>query len=332
MATIEDVVCVSGVSRSTVFRFLKGSQVRPAVREAIQGAMRELGYSFDPRHSRGDLLLLVSIMERFEGVTVYADMVAGIMGRAANLGLQVKLHSGQGSLLAEAEGAKVGGKRLGAIFVGKDDAEEERESAELAGAGVPHVFVNRTFEDPGRSFVSVDLRRAAREAVDYLLSLGYRDIGTWGCPADHRIDREKMAGFRDAFAARGLSLPSACFSQDADGELEEVARRLLDAGSFPRAWFGLSDMHLMRLGVVLRDRGLLVPEDVALVGMDDQEASKYFSPPLTTVRIPFRQAGASAVDLLLGLIENPMEASVRIYLKHELVIRESCGSRMQAHG
>jgi len=332
MATIEDVVRLSGISRSTVFRFLKGSQVRPAAREAIQSAMHELDYSYDPRSGRGDILVVVAVKERFEGMTVYADMVAGIVNRASTLGLHLKLHSGNGSLLGEADRSQAERRRVGVIFVGKDDAEEEAESAELAAAGIPHVFVNRVFSDPRRSFVSVDLRRAAHDAVAHLLSLGYADIGTWGRPADYRIDREKLAGMRDAFEERGLPPPSKVFTYETDGDLEPAARRLLAEGRFPKAWFGLSDTHLMRLGVVFREAGLRVPEDVALVGMDDQEPSRFFSPPLTTVRIPFRQAGTSAVDVLLGMIEHPAQESIHMYLKHELVVRESCGAKAAVHG
>lgn len=327
MATIDDVVRASGISRSTVFRFLNGSRIRPAAREAIQAAMRELDYFFDPRGSRSDILLLISVKESFEGVAVHGDMVAGIIGRASSLGLGVKIHSGQGPILSETERARAGKQRVGVLLIGKSEREEEAEAAVLLASGTPHVFLNRVFGDPDRSFVSIDQRRAAREAVEHLLAQGHSEIGAWGCPADYRVDREKLAGYDDAFAARGLSPPACRFAQDRDGELEAVARRLIDAGSFPRAWFGLSDMHLMRLGAVLREAGLRIPEDVALVGMDDQEASQFFSPPLTTVRIPFRQAGASAVDILLGLIENPEERSIHLYLKHELIIRESSGRK-----
>jgi DNA-binding LacI/PurR family transcriptional regulator len=332
MATIDDVARVSGISRSTVFRFLNGSQIRPVARDAIQGAMRELNYFFDPRGSRSDIVLIVSLKEHFEGVTVYGDMIAGIMNRAAGLGLAVQQHVGPGPLAPEAERAHEGKKRVGALLIGKSASEEDAESAELVAAGVPHVFLNRVFDEPDRSFVSIDLRRAAREAVDYLLSLGYGDVGTWGCPAEYRVDRAKLEGYREAFAARGLPPPASCFVQERDGELEPLARRLLAEGRFPRAWFGLSDMHLMRLVTVLREAGLEIPRDVALVGMDDQEASRFFSPPLTTVRIPFRQGGASAVDILLGLIENPAERSIHMYLKHELIVRESCGAKGASNG
>jgi DNA-binding LacI/PurR family transcriptional regulator len=333
MATIDDVVRVSGVSRSTVFRFLNGSQVRPAARGAIQGAMRELGYSYDPKRNFGDFLLIVSLKEHYEGVVVHSEMVAGIMAMSSSLGLHMKMHIGPGRILSgEAERLLAERGRVGVIFVGKSDADEEEESAELVAAGVRHVFINRVFEDRSRSFVSIDLRKAAREAVEHLLDLGYDEIGTWGCPGEYLLDKLKFEGYRDAFASRGLAPSKLCFSLGEDGDLEDVARRLLDEGRFPRAWFGLSDTHIMRLGVVLRERGLRVPEDVALVGMDDQETSKFFSPPLTTVRIPFRQAGAAAVEILLGLIENISEESVHMFLKHELVVRESCGAKAVVHG
>lgn len=332
MATIEDVVRASGISRSTVFRFLNGSQVRPAARDAIQGAMRDLGYSFDSRRSRGDFLLVVSIKDHYEGVSVHAEMLAGIMGRASALGLHVKLHVGAGRVLDDDGRAKAERGRVGAIFVGKPDAEEDEESAELASAGARHVFVNRVFEDRERSFVSIDQRRAAREAVGHLLDLGYGEVGTWGFPSSYRLDKEKIEGFREAFAERGLPVPAAVYTLEGDGDLEDVARRLLDGGRFPRAWFGASDTHLMRLGAVLRERGLRIPEDVALVGMDDQETSKFFSPPLTTVRIPFRRAGAAAVDILMNLVDHPEEESAHLFLRHELVVRESCGAKAAGRG
>jgi DNA-binding LacI/PurR family transcriptional regulator len=327
VATIDDVVRSSGISRSTVFRFLGGQNVRPQARDAIQAALRELNYFYNPRQTRSDIVLVVSVLERFEGQNVFADMVAGVMNRAAGLGLHVKLHAGRGPVIPEPKSRQAAGARYGVIIVGKSDPEEEAEAEELERLGLPHVFVNRVFVDPRRSFVSVDLRRAAREAVEHLLSLGRVAIATWGRPGEYRLDREKMAGYRDAHAARGLPAPSGCYSYEKDGDLEDVARRLFSSASRPDAWFGLSDTHLMRLANVIREFDLRIPEDIALVGMDDIEPSRFFSPPLTTVRIPFREAGAAAVDVLLGLVENPLEDSVKVLLKHELVVRESCGAR-----
>jgi LacI family transcriptional regulator len=330
MATINDVIRISGVSRSTVFRFMRGNAVRPQAKAKIQQTMRELNYFYNPRDSRQDILFVVSVMEHFEGMHVYADMVAGVMSRATGLGLHVILDSQGGAKICERMGQSDKWDRMGVILIGKRADEEDAEAREYRQRGIPFVFVNRVFEDSTRSFVSADLRAAARQATEHLLDLGYRDIGTWGRPKDYSIDQEKLAGYLEAFTLRGLPTPAAYCTYEDDGDLEPVARRLFSSSERPRAWLGLSDTHIMRLGIVLRELGLHVPEDVALVGMDDIEASRYFNPPLTTVHFPFRQAGSTAVDLLLTLIEDPVQSAAHVFLRHELVVRESCGAHLKA--
>jgi LacI family transcriptional regulator len=79
---------------------------------------------------------------------------------------------------------------------------------------------------------------------------------------------------------------------------------------------------------VLREAGLRVPEDVAVVGFDDIPLASMVEPPLTTVRQPIEQLGSMAVELLVSLMENPGEETVhRVVLPTELVIRASCGVR-----
>jgi DNA-binding LacI/PurR family transcriptional regulator len=323
MATIDDVVKAAGVSRSTVFRFLNGGNVRPQARETIQLAMKQLDYYYNPRHSREDIRLIVSLKDNYEGMTEYADMVSGIMSRAESLGLNVKLRSGYGPAIA-ASGAPIK-NRQGVIIIGKENREEEEEAAILRNLGIPYIFVNRVFTDLSTSFVSINLRLAAQEAVEYLIDLGYTSVGTWGRPATYRIDAEKMAGFRDAFKHRGLPVPPYHYTFEDNGDLVDVVRRLFRSGTFPRAWFGMSDNNLMLMAPVIREFKLRVPEDIALVGMDDIEPSRFFSPPITSVHIPFKEAGSRAVDALLGMLEDPLQLSARIILRHELIIRESCG-------
>ncbi len=327
MSTIDDVVKTAGVSRSTVFRFLAGHNVRLSAREAIQTAMKKLNYYYNPKHSRRNIVLVASVRDHFEGLTAYAEMVSGLMSRAEALGLTVRLHAGSGPALDDLRGTVK--NHYGVIIIGKSDQEEAAEAAALKRLGVPHVFVNRVFSDLEFSFVSADLRKAAQEAVEHLLSLGHRDIGSWGRPGDYRIDRDKMAGYRDAYLKWGLNPPELQYRYESDGELEDIVRRLFANKVFPHAWFGLSDSHLMRLLPLIREYGLRIPEDIALVGMDDLEPSRFFMPPITSVHIPFREAGATAVDALVGLLENPKRVSTRIILKHELIVRESCGAKLR---
>ena len=97
----------------------------------------------------------------------------------------------------------------------------------------------------------------------------------------------------------------------------------------PDAVFAASDM--MALGAVraIREAGLCVPENIAVVGFDDLPQSARSDPPLTTVRQPIQRTGAMAVEMLIELIEYPNGMPHRVVLPTELVVRTSCGSLLK---
>jgi LacI family transcriptional regulator len=97
----------------------------------------------------------------------------------------------------------------------------------------------------------------------------------------------------------------------------------------PDAVFVASDMMAIGAMRAMREAGLRVPEDVAVVGFDDLPQSARTEPPLTTVRQPTYRLGATTVDSLLDLIEYPDSSPRRIVLPTELVVRASCGSAQQ---
>lgn len=327
MSKSEDLVRLSGVSRSTVFRFLRGENVRSPARTAILAAMEQLNIRHENHSVHKGSTLLISIRPDFKAFKGYDLSINGFIEKAGTYGFRVELKTG--SARAAVDSRKTAPPRAGVLVLGKTVAEEEEESRLLREAGIPHVFVNRMFDDLRYSWVSVNHRSAAREAVVHLLESGHREIGTWGVPNSYRIDRDKRIGYTAALAERGLPIPDSCLDFDRNGDLEEAVQRLIDERRLPNAWFAASDEHAMRFIKVARENGIRVPDDVAIVGMDDVGPAEYLNPPLTTIHIPFREAGGAAVDALKHLIENPSEDSIRIVLKHELVVRESCGAHFQ---
>lgn len=328
MATTDELVTLSGVSRSTVFRFMRGGTVRPPARAAILSAMQQLNIVHRETPSNTGNLLQISVRRDFRSFKGYGQAIAGFMARAESFGFQVTLQMGNPILQDDLHKLKrkQEKKPVGVLILGMTMEEEEYEIKCFNQAGIPHVFINRIFEDPSVSWVSCDLRAAARGAVEHLLDLGHSDIGTWGVLSTSRIDRIKREGFIDAFKARNLSVPECCLDQDKDGDLEEAVQKLVDTKKLPRAWFCASDEHAMRFIKVARTNKLSIPEDIALVSMDDVESSEYLNPALTTVRMPFQTEGTLAFDALKHLIENPDEVSQRILVKHTLIVRESCGA------
>jgi DNA-binding LacI/PurR family transcriptional regulator len=165
-------------------------------------------------------------------------------------------------------------------------------------------------------------------AVEHLLRLGHERVATITGPLNMCAGQDRLEGYRQALAARGIPVDEDLIAEGdfTEGGGRAAMRRLLPHR--PTAVFAASDMMAVGAIKVLREAGLRVPEDVAVVGFDDIPLASMVEPPLTTVRQPIEQLGSMAVELLVSLMENPGEETVhRVVLPTELVIRASCGVR-----
>jgi DNA-binding LacI/PurR family transcriptional regulator len=329
-ATIDDVVELSGVSRSSVFRYLSGKRLKPELQEAVDMALRRTGYALGKEAEASSQEILLSSPSSTGGFRGYADIVEGVMTRAAEKGIRVRLGgrlgersgrapAGSGAeLLAAADGVS------GAILLGTTIIEEEADVRALQERGIPFVLVNRIFEGGGISFVSPDFEAAADEVVGHLIAIGRRRIALWDDGSEHfRMQRDKLSGYLLAHAEARLEAPSELlFHRDAES-IESVAGRALASASPPDAWFAMDDQAAMRVIRVARGRGLRVPEDLAVAGMNDIETASFAHPSITSVSLPFYEAGRTAVDMMSRLTNRPVESSIRILLAHRLIIRES---------
>lgn len=306
MSEIDDLVRVSGYSRSTVFRFLAGKAVRPAAQEAIRTAAKALSFRSVVGEAREDTAILLSVPPDFRGFRGFADAVEGIMRRAAERGVPVAFDQ-----------AQVGRKRYGVIVLGKGEREEDEERRLRDGQGVPCVLVNRMVDDQEASWVSVDFRAAAREAVARLIDAGCRRIACFAPTENRRVDKQKVEGALQEDGELRIVDPGGRTA-------EEAAAAEFTRGDPPDGWFSLSDAEAMQVIRAAAGVGLSVPGDLSVIGMNDTEGAAYFSPAITTLRVPFSACGAASVDAVLRLLDNPLERSVRIILRHLLIERESC--------
>jgi DNA-binding LacI/PurR family transcriptional regulator len=323
--TIEDVVRLSGVSRSSVFRYLSGKSLRPAIRDAVEAAMSRSGYSpgaFQPTaQSAAGFEILVSSSSALGGFRGYAEVVEGVMARAGEMGIGVRLSAGDGGRAVDA----ASGERTVVVILGKSISEEESEIRELRKRGIPFVLVNRRIEELDGlpvNYASADFRAAAAEAVGHLLDRGRRRVALWDDgSAFYRVAREKLEGWRSAYATRGLAAPEELLARRSAEGLEEAAPRLFALKA--DAWFAMDDEAALRAIRAASARGLRVPEDLAVASVNDSEAARLSHPSVTSVRIPFFEAGRSAADILARVVERSSETSVRILLGHTLMLRET---------
>jgi LacI family transcriptional regulator len=177
------------------------------------------------------------------------------------------------------------------------------------------------------SFVDVDNRSAARQAVEHLIHLGHQRIGCiTNAPSEYTGSADRLAGYRDALQAAGLPYDEQLvrFGNFAPESGYEMARSLLQESPQPTALFVASDVVAFGAMSAIRELGLTIPGDIALVGFDDVPLARYTNPPLTTIRLPATELGKKAGQTLVSLIQEGK--GEQTLLKTELVVRMSCGT------
>jgi len=322
--TIDDIVRLSGVSRSSVFRYLNGKKLRPSLMASVETAMRRLGYLSADDTEKTAFEIFLSTSSQFGSFRGYAEVVEGIVARAVDVGGNVRFGPGSGFEEGKGLPERTSNQRIGVVILGKTIEEEEKEVAYLRRQGIPFVLVNRMMDDAYSSFVSVDFFQAAKDAVQHLFSLGRTRIALWDDGSNvFRMQREKYRGYLAAYDEQGIPVPEELTTSKTMGELEDEAARLLSFSHRPDGWFAMDDRVAMRVIRVARSLGLRVPEDLAVIGMNDIETASISRPSISSVHIPFFEAGWTAVDVLARLIERPVERTIRIVLGHSVVPRES---------
>jgi LacI family transcriptional regulator len=193
-------------------------------------------------------------------------------------------------------------------------------------ANMPIVVIGRPFRSDNVSYIDVDNINASYNAVSHLIRLGHKRIGTITGPVNSTVGIDRKEGFYKALTERGLDIDESLIVEgdftDAGGY--HAMKKLLPAK--PDAIFAASDIMALGAMRAIREAGLRVPNDIAIVGFDDLPLATQADVPLTTVRQPVIQFGAKAVELLIDLIENGINPPRHIILGTELVIRDSCGA------
>jgi LacI family transcriptional regulator len=187
---------------------------------------------------------------------------------------------------------------------------------------------------PGTDVFSVDIDnvQGAKMAVNHLLDLGHRRIGIiTNAPLVYIASQQRLDGYYQALKKANAPTDTHLVQEgDFDGESGQAAmEKLLDNPTPPTAVFVASDMVALGALKTIRDRGLQVPQDVALVGFDDIPTAQFVTPTLTTVRVPTFSLGWSAAEALIDLIEQDTTEPTHTLLETELIIRESCGASLR---
>jgi len=192
--------------------------------------------------------------------------------------------------------------------------------AVLRERGMPFVFGGRSARAAESDFsVDVDNAAGARKAVEYLLGNGARRVATVAGPQDMEVGRARLAGYRAAVS--GPELVSYGDFSEAGGA--KAMRTLLEFEPDLDAVFVASDLMASGALRALRDAGLRVPQDVAVIGFEDAPVARQCEPPLTTVHQPVEEMGRRMAELLVCRIRREPVANSHVLLDTHLVRRAS---------
>jgi LacI family transcriptional regulator len=340
IATIRELARLSGVSVATVSRVLNDYEdVSDRTRERVLKIARELDYT--PSAAARTLVrqrseLVGVILETGEGHPdlqhpFFQEVLVGLKHRLGAGGYDLLLFateipgngSGDLSFLRRARHHRVDG----VVVMGVDPHNAEVQK--LARSPVPCVAVDLDLVGRRTGHVISDNLEGARLAVRHLYQQGHERIAIVTGMLATRPGADRLLGYREELESLGLRY-RADYVQEGDFYFKSGYRgmqQLLELDEPPTAVFAAGDVMAAGCVRAAEERGVRVPEDVALVGFDDVQIAGLMQPALTTVRQDKIGLGATAADSLLRMIEHEDAAPPVTTLPVELVVRDSSGAR-----
>ncbi len=329
--TIRDVARVANVHPGTVSRALNEETralVNPETAERVLLAADELGYRPN-RIARG----LKTSRSHTIGVLIpditnplFPPILRGIEDRLDDAGYTALIVNTDND--AERERIYLEAMRARQVdgFISATARLDRELLVELAEAGTPLVLVNRSLEDGSVPAVTVNDRQGIRLAVEHVVSLGHERIGHVAGPQNLSTGHRRHLGFIEAMRAAGLQAPpehirfGAFFTED---EGARACDELLAAAPDLTAIVAANDLLAIGCYDTLEARGLTCPEYISIVGFNDMPFVDRLRPPLTSVRIPQREIGKVAADLLLEQLGDGDQTATEILLEPTLTVRGS---------
>ena len=331
-----DIAREAEVSQATVSRVINNStRISKATSLRVRNAMERLGYT--PNNAARTLITgrsnLIGLVVSNITNPFYPEVIEAVVATAAEEEYNVVLCNTQENrelqtsyleLLIEHQ---VDGAILTSSLL---DSQQLLEK--VTSNRIPLVMVNRTVPGFAADAVRLDNRDAGKIVAKHLFGLGHRSLAFVGGLESTSTNTDRREGFISALDDLGVELPP---SHILHGEFTResgyaLAQQFMALSPPPTAFFCADDQIALGAIDAILDAGLRVPEDVAVVGVDDVPAASLRQVGLTTVRQPAAEMGRRAARLLMERIREPGGEQIDILLRPRLIVRRTCGGRVTA--
>lgn len=324
--TIKDVARATGLAPSTVSNALAGkSLVKPETRDYVREVAERLGYraSVVARSLRSQRSFAIGVLIEDVANPSAAAFVRGVEDGFDRTGYTLLLANTDGDIQKQVAAMKALMDRGvdGLVLISQHLADARVQ--EILAAAVPTVVVQRREPSLKVDYVGGDNYGGIREALRYVSRSGHQRVGLLTGPLLSSSARERLAAFRESVEAFNL--------HDAEDLICEGRYNLesgLEAAGFfscmpqpPTCILASSDMSAIGLMQGLAERGLMVPRDISVIGLDDIDIARIKAIDLTTIRLEKREIGAEAARLLLKRIDDPDSPIQTVILPTRLIVR-----------
>lgn len=324
--TLKEVARLAGVSTSTVSRFLSGTHLVSADKQAaIENSIKQLNYrpNLVARGLAKGRTMTVGVLTQEVASTFFNEEMREVENALAGQGYEAIFVNGHWNK-AEQEHrlASLIGRRVDGVILLATDMEDK--ALDRYAQDVPIVLLGGQCASMHVVSMDCDHVSGARIAVEHLLELGHRRVAFIRGPEGRLDAEERLQGYQQALERAGIAYDERLV---ANGNYLEsggvhAMKTLLDRGLPFTGVFAANDDSAYGALLTLYRRGLRVPDDISLVGYDDLHHSAFTLPPLTTVRQPLRELSREAAKAVVAMIEGrkpPRPGEPRL----ELALRES---------
>lgn len=311
LVTIKDIARELGISPSTVSRALKDHpDISSETKKAVNQLAKELNYqpntvALNLRQSKTNTIgvIIPEIVHFF-----FSTVISGIEDVAYSAGYNVILAQSNESQAREITDLKAlfNSRVDGMLMSVSRDTTNFDHIESILEKGVPFVFFDRVYNNPRLSKVIVDDFVGAKEATLHLIAQGCKRIAHIKGPPNLDISKDRLAGYREALEENNIKFKEELIAACPSGTIEEgklATTKLLGLKQKPDAIFATNDPAAMGAMQAIKEKGLKIPQDVAVIGFSNWFFSSLMDPPLSSVDQPGFEMGQEAAKILIRQIE-----------------------------
>lgn len=332
MLTQEDIAKAVGLSRMTIYRYLIGKNVTQKTRDKIERFISNRGYR--PNLTARGLVLkqtkLIGLLVPSVSYSYYPEVVEAIQKEIKTRGYNVLLCVSDEDPGQEREELDLllSIPVDGIIISPTSKSQSEANCKLLEKEKPPFVMFDRYFTNVNASYVTTNSYAASKKLVQHLIGMGHRLIAHIGGPQSNAFAKGILQGYRHVLQKNKIAVhEDLIVSVAMDGsDCIPAFRRILQQKKRPTAIQVVNDPVAIEILKAAKTMGIIVPEDLAVVGFSDSRLSEMLAVPLTTVREPTGIMAAAAVHILVDQIETKSKKKIEKNLPGKIILRRSCGA------